>query len=132
MATFKKKFFFCIYVIITYNIRQRALYCTELIEYTCTPSCTVMYFRILYGVQICRQTNILFKCVYYCQKTINYAQIKILVQLIIICAVPYCFSPFFLKLCLDKKSSIIFSCVYVLQQQQGCKSNNTICLKCKN
>ena len=38
-----------IYVIITYSIQQRALYCTELTEYTCTQSCTVMYFRILYG-----------------------------------------------------------------------------------
>ena len=36
-------------VIITYSIQQRARYCIELTEYTCTQSCTVMYFRILYG-----------------------------------------------------------------------------------
>ena len=72
----------CIYVIITYSIQQRTVYCTELIEYTCTQSCTVIYFRILYGARkICRQKNFLIKCVYNCLTTIIYAMIKILVHL---------------------------------------------------
>ena len=56
----QKKYIKNIYVIITYSIQQRALYCTELIEYTCTQSCTVMYFWILYGRRkICRQMSLL-------------------------------------------------------------------------